>query len=185
MATTYTPTSEDHRLYEFCVLYPYPLPQKEEQTLVKEIEELFAEAEGKTIFKDVWGRRGLAYPIKGSTEGCFIIYYVELMPEKLKELDRNLRIVKGMLRHLVVKPPENYKIESYAEKYVKWQQEKLSEGDRAAREKEEKLQAQVVDRAKRQVKRAAAQKKSDDAPAKPAGDMGKEIDKLISDDITL
>lgn len=186
MATTYTPTSEDHRLYEICVLYPYPLPQKEEQQLVKEVEELFAEAEGKIVFKDVWGRRGLAYPIKGSTEGSFIVYYIEMMPDKMKELDRNLRIVKGMLRHLVVKPPENYKIESYAEKYVQWQQNREKEGERAVREKEEKLQAQVVERAKRQAKRVSA-KKDEEKPAKPvaAGDMGKEIDKLISDDISL
>ena len=187
MATRYTPSSEDHRLYEFCILYPHPLPQKEEQQLVKDIEELFKEAEGKVIFKDVWGQRGLAYPIKGSTEGSFIIYYIELMPDKIKELDRNLRIVKGMLRHLVVKPPEDYKIESYADKYAKWQTTKVSEGERAAREKEEKLQAQVVERAKRQVKRATASAKAtaDKQPKVAAGDMGKEIDKLISDDISL
>jgi small subunit ribosomal protein S6 len=180
MTTTYTPSSEDHRLYEFCVLYPYPLPQKEEQQLGKDIDELFAEANGKVIFKDVWGRRGLAYPIKGNTEGSFIVYYVELLPEKLKELDRNLRILKGVLRHLVVKPPEGYKIESFAEKYVQWQQEKLTEGDRAARAKEEELQQQVIERAKRQAKRAT-QKKAEEAKPVAAGDVTKEIDKMISD----
>lgn len=180
MATTYTPSSEDHRLYEFCVLYPYPLPSKEEQQLLKEVEELFAEAGGKMIAKDVWGRRGLAYTIKGSTEGSFVVYYVELMPDKVKEIDRGLRILKGMLRHLVVKPPEGYKIESYAEKYVKWMENREKEDERRAREKEEKLQAQVIERAKRQAKRAT-QKKEEKVAAGAKGDVTKEIDKMLSD----
>ena len=39
---TITPTSEDTVIYELCVLYPANLSQKEEATLLKEIEGFFS-----------------------------------------------------------------------------------------------------------------------------------------------
>src|SRR5438874_124716 len=107
---TLTPSSEDVRIYECCILYPYPLGQKEEAELLKEIEGLFADAGGKLVMKDAWGRRGLAYPIGGAVEGNYIVYYYELDPLKVKEIDGALRIMKNVDRHLLVKPPKNYQI---------------------------------------------------------------------------
>ena len=174
----------DVQLYEFCVLYPYPFQQKEEQQLLKEIDAIFAEANGKQISKDVWGRRGLAYPIRGQTEGNFIIYYYELDPSKVREIDRALRILKGVLRHLIVKPPKGYKIASFADRYVQWQDQRKVEGEAAARAKEEALQRKVLEKAKRQAKKAAAQTAAEErkAPTVDKKDLTQEIDKLISDD---
>ena len=45
-------TSENTRIYEFCMLLAYPLSQKEESDLMKEIEKLFEEAGGKQVAKD-------------------------------------------------------------------------------------------------------------------------------------
>lgn len=174
----------DVRLYEFCILYPYPLQPKEEQELLKALDEIFAEAGGKVVMKDAWGRRGLAYTIGGFKEGNFIVFYVELLPGKLKEIDRLLRIQKGVLRHMFVKPPKNYKVESYAEKFVKWQEDKKLSVERVEREREEKLQRQVVEKAKRT---AAKPSKKAEAPAevKPAMTeeaISKELEKMISDE---
>ena len=73
--TTFTPTSEDTRVYELCVLYPHPLSQKEEQDLLKEIEALFTEAGATQLHKDLWGRRGLAYKINVYEQGSYVLYY--------------------------------------------------------------------------------------------------------------
>ena len=173
--------SEDTRVYECAVLYPYPIHQKEEQELLKAVEGLFDEAGGKLVLKDAWGRRGLAYTIGGYEEGNYVIYYYELDPSKIKEIDNQLKILKGVLRHLIVKPPKHYHIISYADQYVKWQEDEKLAGERIAREKEEKLKKQVLDKAKRQSK-VIEKKKPDAAPSdKPRADIGKELDKLISD----
>jgi small subunit ribosomal protein S6 len=172
--------NEDHRLYECCVLYPYPFGQKEENALIKEIEGLFAEAGATLAFKDVWGRRGLAYPIGGFTEGTFIIYYYEMDPAKLKEVDQALRIMKGVLRHLIVKPPKDYEIVSYAKRFEEWQERRHIEEEQIQRDREERLQKRVVANAKRDVKRSDDRKK---APvAKPAGDknLDAQLNKILS-----
>ncbi len=184
--TQLVPSSEDTRIYEIAILYPYPMVQKEEQLLLKEFTRLLEEAGAKEVSRDVWGRRGLAYPIKGSTEATVLIFYVDMDPSKLKELDQQLKILKGVLRHLIVKPPKHYQLVSYAKAFADWQAYKSTAGERAAQEKEEQLKQKVLEKAKRQVKRPetrSAAKKSDTpaAPMKGAA-LDAQLDKLISDD---
>lgn len=184
--TQLVPSSEDTRIYEIALLYPYPMVQKEESQLLKDIARLLEEAGAKEVSRDVWGRRGLAYPIKGSTEATVLILYVDMEPGKLKEFDQQLKILKGMLRHLIVKPPKHYQMVSYAKAFTEWQAFKATAGERAAREKEEQLKQKVLEKAKRQTKRTetrTATKKAD-APAAPMkGEaLDAQLDKLISDD---
>lgn len=178
---TITATSEDTRIYEIALLYPYPINQKEESELVKGVEELFSEAGAKVVLKDNWGRRGLAYKIGGFNEGNFIIYYLDMDPSKLKEVDTQLRILRGVLRHMIVKPPKNYQIVPMADNFEKWKQQEKVAGEKVAAEKEEKLKKQVVEKAKRATKKE--EKKAEPEVAKP---MSKEaitegLEKLISD----
>jgi len=177
---SYTPSSDEVRLYEVAVVYPYPANQKEEAELLKSIDEIFAEAGAKQIFKDVWGRRGLAYKIGGYQEGNFIIYYFEIDPSKILEIDEQLRILKGMLRHMIVKPPKKYQIRSYADSEKQWKEANRLEGERKLQEKEDKKLKQVVDKAKRGP---AREKKADAPVAKPVtGEaLTQQLDKMLSD----
>lgn len=180
---TLVASSEDVRVYECALMYPYPFGQKEESELQKEVEALFNEAGGKLVLKDVWGRRGLAYPVKGSTEATFIIYYWELDPSKLKEIDQQLKIMKGVLRHMFVKPPKHYQVTKYSETYEEWMKNRVSVDETKKREREEKLQEQVAKKAQRQAQRAAETKKTEAAAAPMAeADLTEKLDKLISDD---
>ena len=180
-----TTTEEDVRIYEFCILYPSNLSQKEEADLLKDIEKTIEEQGGKQVSKDAWGKRGLAYRIKGNDEGNFVVYYYSLAPTSLKEIDVALRITPNLLRHIVVKPPKGYEIVKYSESYSTRLKEREGEDDRKKREKEQKLTKQVAEKAKRQIKRAAAKKEESPEEKKPATDKKKisaELDKLISDD---
>ncbi|MAE68521.1 30S ribosomal protein S6 [bacterium] len=180
-----TTTEEDVRTYEFCVLYPSNLSQKEEGDLLKEIEKTIEEQGGKQVSKDAWGKRGLAYKIKGHEEGNFVVYYYELDPTKLQEIDTALRITPNLLRHIIVKPPKGYEITKYSESYETWLKEREGEGERKQKEKEERLAQKVAEKAKRQVKRAAAKKEEEEPAKKSETDTKKisaELDKLISDD---
>lgn len=168
------------RIYEIAVLYPYPMNQKEETELRKSVEEIFANAGGEQLMKDVWGRRGLAYKIGGYTEGTFIIYYYNMDPSKVKDVDLELRILKGMLRHMIVKPPKNYQIVPYADNYTKWKdQEKLMQ-EKASQDKEERLKKQVVEKAARQNKKEEKTEVKKVSPMSGAA-ITQELDKLISD----
>lgn len=181
---TLTPSSEDVRIYEVAVLYPHPMNQKEEQQVLKDVEQIFKEAGAKEIEKDAWGSRGLAYKIGGYDQGSFVIYYYEMDPSKLKEVNVALHIVPNLLRHLVVKPPKNYQVRKYSEQYKTWLKERETEDDKRSRETEEALKKKVADRAKRQAKRAEEQKKETETSAAPVEKekLSKELDKIISDD---
>ncbi len=175
---------EDTRIYEFCFLYPATLSQKEEGDLLKEIEKIIEETGAKQISKDLWGKRGLAYKIKGHTEGNYVVYHYQMDPSSIIEIDTVLRITPNVLRHIIVKPPKGYEIVKFSEKFEEWLKHREEEGERKKKEKEAKLAKRVADKAKRQVKRAAA-KKDEEATEKPQTDkkqISDELDKLISDD---
>lgn len=180
-------------LYELCVLSPVNLSQKEEQTLLSGIEELFAEAEGKLVAKDAWGRRGLAYRIKKQTEGNFVIYYFEVNPQKLKEVDKQLRILPNVLRHLIVKPPKEMlpliakgTPVKYSERYEQWIKDQATAVETERREEEGRLQKKVADRAKIQAKRTEVKKKEVQKKVPTStleeADLSKKLEELISDD---
>ena len=182
-------TSETARVYEICVLYPHPLSQKEEKDAQKAVEDLFKEAGAKQIAKDAWGRRGLAYKIGGFEDGVYIVYYYEIEPEKLKELDDALRITKNVLRHIVIKPPNNYQIVEYSKAYEQWLKDKETEKDQKAKEKEDQLKQKMIDKQKRQASRTEKKKPVEEKKVEKKADavmeeaeLTAEIDKLIADD---
>lgn len=180
-----TPSSEDVRIYEVAILYPFPMNQKEENQMLKDITALFEESGAKLMEQDKWGQRGLGYKIGGHTEGVFIISYYEMDPAKLKGVDEALRIIPGVLRHLIVKPPKGYVVTKYSENYKNWLKDRESQDDRKSRETEEALQKKVSDKAKRQVKRVQeekAEKVAENAKPMVKKELDKELEKLISDD---
>jgi small subunit ribosomal protein S6 len=175
-----TPSSEDVRVYEIAVMYQPDLDQKAESQLLKELEGLFSEAKGKVLFKDPWTKRGLAYKVGGFREAKFIIYYIELDPAELRELDRMMRLTKGVLRHLVVIPPKGYEAVSFEERYQQWLKTRETVAEVRDRKREEKLKQVVVAQAKRQTKRI--EKKEEPKGPLKVQELEQQLEKLISDD---
>ena len=179
----HVPSSEDVRVYETAILYPSPMNQKEENELLKAIDEIFTEAKATVILKDAWGARGLAYKIGGFEEANVLVMYHEIDPSAIKEIDRQLSILKGVLRHLIVKPVKNYDIAPMAGRLDQWKEQVRVDRETRVREKEEKKLKQVVEKAKRapaKSKKAAA----DDKP-KSTETIEQGVDKLLSDDLSL
>ncbi len=180
-------TVTDDCVYECCVLLPFPLSQKEEKDTLKEIEGYFEEAGAKQMAKDVWGRRGLAYPIGGREEGSFVVYHYEMDPSKVKEIDEQMKISTTILRHLIIKPPKGYQIAKYSEEYETWLKERKTFSEQKEEEKEEKIKRKVAEKAKRQAKKVEEEKKAK-APTVPEKSaieedkLSEELEKLISDD---
>lgn len=52
--------------------------------------------------RDEWGKRKLAYPIKGQTFGIYAFYVVEMDPSRVSELEQALRLNGEVMRHLVI-----------------------------------------------------------------------------------
>ena len=139
-------------------------------------------AKAKTLFKDPWSKRGLAYRIAGYDEAKFVIYYLEMDPSQVRELDGQLRLLKGVLRHLIVIPPKGYEAVSHEAKYQDWLKNRETIADVRLRKKEEKMQKTVVDQAKRTSKRMELKSKEEVKKPLEIKDLDKQLDKMISDD---
>lgn len=83
-------------------------PMEEEQT--KAVIEKFATLatdNGATIEKtDEWGKKRLAYEIKGSMEGYYCLFNLDADTACVNELDRVMKITDDILKHMIVRTDE-------------------------------------------------------------------------------
>ncbi len=178
------PSSEDVRVYELALMYQPDLDQKAEKELLANVEAMFTEAKAVLLFKDPWTKRGLAFKIGGFGEAKFVMYYYEIDPSKIRDIDNSLRLEKGVLRHMIIIPPKGYEAVSYEERYQDWLKTRETVAQVRTRQKEEKLTEKVALQAKRKTDRLLREPKVAKAPMQK---MEKEkldatLDKLISDE---
>jgi ribosomal protein S6 len=57
-----------------------------------------------------WGRRRLAYEIARQKEGVYVLQVINGAGELMKELDRRLRVMDQVIRHMVVRVDEEKKV---------------------------------------------------------------------------
>lgn len=174
---------EEARLYELAFLFPASLTQKEEQELLSSITALLEEAEGKIVERDLWSARGLAYPIRGHREGKFLVLHCTLVPSRLREIDRQLRIMKGVLRHLVLAVSGTGPMVKFSERYDRWLKEEETKEQTQKAEREEHVRRQFAERARRQAQRP--QQKAERTEVQEE-QITEQIQKIISDeDLTI
>jgi small subunit ribosomal protein S6 len=174
-----TGVSDTFQLYECIILFHANLPPAEEQRLFANIDKIFSETGGKEVARDLWGRRGLAYAISGQKEGKIVVFHIEMLPKTLREVDRELRIIGEVLRHMFIKPPKGYQIVKFSEKYESWIKDREIAEQNEAREREETLRRKVVQRA---AKRSKPEEKKPLADPLKEKDLEKELKKIISDE---
>ncbi len=81
-------------------------PDVSEEALqgIREQVQGWIEAQGnKVVQVEAWGRRRLAYPINNQHEGHYFCYQVEIAPETIGEIERNLKLSDSILRYLLVR----------------------------------------------------------------------------------
>jgi len=89
------------RSYEIAVVL-HPDLEIDIDSATNKIERLIKEAQGKINKKDNWGKRKLAYKIKGQEWGIYVFYQVSLEPDKLAQIESALRISEEVMRFLIV-----------------------------------------------------------------------------------
>lgn len=91
------------RSYEM-VFIVHPDWEEDELTeVVEDVEELIERNDGQVAHIDPWGMRKLAYPVKGQTEGQYIVLEFDLEPQAVAELEEGLQLIEPIIRHLVVR----------------------------------------------------------------------------------
>ena len=89
--------------YELMVVLSPTLTEEQEKEQHRQIEELLKSQKGEIHLVDFWGKRKLAYPIKKQRQGVYNIYYFEVDPGRVSEIDRKLKMDEQLLRFLMFK----------------------------------------------------------------------------------
>ncbi|MEZ4520274.1 MAG: 30S ribosomal protein S6 [Thermomicrobiales bacterium] len=93
------------RKYEMMIVVA-PTVTEDDSTVVERVTGLI-EAQDGTIesftHDSPWGHRRLAYPIQNFRDAFYVLYYFNIAPRAIAELDRELRLDDAIIRHLIVK----------------------------------------------------------------------------------
>ncbi len=89
------------RTYEALYIVQPEAAEDEVQTVVDGVESLVAEDGGSIVRLDVWGKRRLAYNVKGFQEGIYILTRIESNVTSPKKLDDHFKLNESVIRSLV------------------------------------------------------------------------------------
>ncbi|HKR66212.1 MAG TPA: 30S ribosomal protein S6 [Thermoanaerobaculia bacterium] len=90
------------RTYEVLFILSPQVTEEEATTLINDFKSIAA-ANGATLkSEDAWGRRRLAYPIHKFNDGIYHLFVLE-SEQSLSELDRRMKNVDRVLRHVIVR----------------------------------------------------------------------------------
>ena len=96
------------RTYEVLFILSPQVAEEEATTLINDFKGI-AEKTGATLKnEESWGRRRLAYPIHKFNEGHYHLFVFETVGG-LSELDRRMKNVDRVLRHMIVRTDLDHK----------------------------------------------------------------------------
>ena len=96
----------DSRQYELVYVVSPDVTEDGVAELHSRIEEIVTQLSGSIENTDNWGRRRLAYEINRHREGIYVLQLINGPGEMVAELDRRLRVMDQLLRHLIVRVDE-------------------------------------------------------------------------------
>jgi small subunit ribosomal protein S6 len=88
-------------------------PEATEQEIADlhtQIEQIVQRYHGTFDKTENWGRRKLAYDIGKHREGTYVVETITGSGELVKEIDRRLRVIDQVIRHLIVRVDEELQV---------------------------------------------------------------------------
>jgi small subunit ribosomal protein S6 len=91
------------RSYELVFIVHPEVDGDDFSAVVERVTSLVERNSGEVTEVNVWGLRRLAYPIQNQWEGQYVLMLLELEPQGVTGLERDLMLVEQVIRHLVVR----------------------------------------------------------------------------------
>jgi small subunit ribosomal protein S6 len=95
------------RPYEVMIILDAGLEEEAIRSAVDRATELIRSRGGNPGSIDRWGRRRFAYELKHKWEGYYVVLRAEAEPSVMSELDRSLFLADEVLRHKVIRLPDD------------------------------------------------------------------------------
>jgi small subunit ribosomal protein S6 len=84
--------------------------EQEVTDLHTQIESIITRYQGELVKTENWGRRKLAFRIGKHREGTYVLEVFKGTGELTKELDRRLKVIDSVIRHLCVRVDEDLRL---------------------------------------------------------------------------
>src|ERR1044071_1932974 len=97
------------RQYELVYILPPDSTEQQVTEMHEQVEQIVARRRGQSEKNENWGRRRLAYEIGHNKEGVYVLDVINGSGELMKELDRRLKVMDQVIRHMVVRVDEEKK----------------------------------------------------------------------------
>ena len=98
------------RQYELVYILPPDSTEQQVAELHTQIEGAVSKMNGVIEKTENWGRRKLAYEIGHNKEGVYVLDVINGSGDLMKELDRRLRVMDQVIRHMIVRVDEEKKV---------------------------------------------------------------------------
>ena len=98
------------RQYELVYILPPDTTEQQVTELHEQLEAVVSRMSGQIEKTENWGRRKLAYEIGHNKEGVYVLEVINGSGELMKELDRRLRVMDQVVRHIVVRVDHEKKV---------------------------------------------------------------------------
>ena len=89
------------RKYELVCIFQPELDETAFKGAIERVAGWITDAGGTVDKTDIWGRRRLSYIIRKQTEGQYVLFNISLDPKAASGLERNLRYLETILRHML------------------------------------------------------------------------------------
>jgi small subunit ribosomal protein S6 len=96
----------NNRVYDILFIADPTLGEEAVDALAEQVQG-FVEKEGGKIEKiEKWGKKRLAYEVRGHREGYYVLIVTEGTGSLVKEVERRLKVTDGVIRYLTVRMDE-------------------------------------------------------------------------------
>ena len=92
--------------FEHIIMLRQDLSTSDLEEALKSHEQTLNELNGKMIYKESWGLRNLAYPIKENKKAFYEFMNIEIPQNKINDLNSKLNLNEKIIRYLSIKVKE-------------------------------------------------------------------------------
>jgi small subunit ribosomal protein S6 len=92
--------------YELMYILSSAVSDNDVPTVVAEVDKYISQQGGTLLTQEMLGKKKLAYPIKKTRNGFYVVQTFNLDPLKLQDMDNKLRSIESIIRYLVINVDE-------------------------------------------------------------------------------
>lgn len=96
------------RQYELMIIFGADKSDEVINAQIETVKKLITDGDGEILLEDIWGRRDMKYRIKNQDTGYYVVINFKGESTKIKELNDMLRIDSTIIRHLIIKVPDDH-----------------------------------------------------------------------------